>query len=37
MVPGDWTFQLWYGDKMLLEQKFTTYWAEEEPVEGGAS
>lgn len=25
MVPGDWTFQLYYQGKMILEQKFTVY------------
>jgi hypothetical protein len=30
MVPGDWTFQIWYNGTMLLEQKFTTYWPEDE-------
>jgi len=23
IVPGIWTFQIWYGDRMLAEQKFT--------------
>jgi hypothetical protein len=26
MVEGDWIFQIWLQDKMLVEQKFTTYW-----------
>ena len=26
MVEGDWTFQIWYRDQMLVEQKFTAYW-----------
>ena len=30
MVPGDWTFQIWYNGTMLLEQKFTTYRPEDE-------
>jgi len=30
MVEGDWTFQHWYKDNLLVEQKFTTYWPEEE-------
>jgi len=25
LVEGDWTFQLWYRDALLIEQKFTTY------------
>lgn len=25
LVEGDWTFQIWFKDKMLVEQKFTTY------------
>ncbi len=25
MVEGDWIFQLWYQDKLLIEQKFTAY------------
>ena len=29
LVEGDWTFQIWYEDKLLVEQKFTTYWPEE--------
>ena len=29
MVEGEWVFQIWYQDKMLVEQKFTTYWPEE--------
>jgi hypothetical protein len=33
LVEGEWTFQLWHGDKMLAEQKFTTYWLEEEKEE----
>jgi hypothetical protein len=23
MVPGDWTFQIWYGDQLLTSQTFT--------------
>ena len=30
MVEGEWVFQIWFQDKMLVEQKFTTYWPEEE-------
>ncbi len=29
LVAGDWAFQLWYQDELLIEQRFTTYWAEE--------
>lgn len=25
MVPGEWTFQLWHKNQLLLEQQFTTY------------
>lgn len=30
MVEGEWTFQIWYRDKMMVEQKFTTYRPEPE-------
>jgi hypothetical protein len=30
LVEGDWIFQLWSGDNMVVEAKFTTYWPEEE-------
>lgn len=29
LVEGDWTFQIWYGDDLLVEQTFTTYRPEE--------
>jgi hypothetical protein len=29
LVEGEWAFQLWYKDNLLVEQKFTTYLAEE--------
>jgi hypothetical protein len=29
LVEGDWTFQIWFQDRMLVEQTFTTYWPEE--------
>jgi hypothetical protein len=29
LVEGDWTFQIWFRDRMLVEQTFTTYWPEE--------
>ena len=33
LVEGDWTFQLWHKDNLLVEQKFTTYWPEKESSE----
>jgi len=30
LVEGEWAFQLWYQDDLLVEKKFTTYWPEEE-------
>ena len=29
LVEGEWTFQIWYEDQMLVEQTFTMYWPEE--------
>jgi hypothetical protein len=29
LVEGEWAFQLWYGDEILAEQKFTAYWPTE--------
>lgn len=29
LVAGNWVFQLWYKDKLLIEQKFTSYWPEQ--------
>jgi hypothetical protein len=29
LVEGEWTFQIWYRDKKLVEQKFITYWPDE--------
>ena len=29
MVEGEWVFQIWFEDKMLVEKTFTTYWLEE--------
>ena len=29
LVEGEWTFQIWYQDQMLVEQTFTMYWPEE--------
>jgi hypothetical protein len=28
MVDGEWTFQIWFDDKLLVEQEFTTFWPE---------
>ena len=30
MVEGEWVFQIWYKDEMLVEQKFTTYTPDDE-------
>lgn len=29
MVAGDWIFQIWYKEHLLIEQKFTSYWPKE--------
>ena len=29
LVEGEWIFQIWFNDQMLVEQKFTTYQADE--------
>jgi hypothetical protein len=29
LVEGDWVFEIWYQDKKMIEQKFTTYWPDE--------
>ena len=29
LVEGDWTFQIWFGEHLLVEQTFTMYWPEE--------
>jgi len=29
LVAGEWTFQLWHQDLLLIEQKFTTYWTDQ--------
>jgi len=26
MIEGDWTFQIWYEGKKMVEQTFTSYW-----------
>ncbi len=33
MVEGEWVFQIYYGDTLLVEQRFVTYWAESTPGE----
>ena len=32
LVEGDWVFEIWYQDKKMLEQTFTTYWPDEEEI-----
>ena len=32
LVEGDWVFEIWYQDKKLIEQTFTTYWPDEEEI-----
>ena len=32
LVEGDWVFEIWYGEKKLLEQTFTTYWPDKEEI-----
>ena len=32
LVEGDWVFEIWYKDKKMIEQKFTTYWPDEEEI-----
>jgi hypothetical protein len=36
LVEGEWRFQIWYRDKMMVEQKFTTYRPEEASTESKA-
>ena len=36
LLEGDWTFQIWFKDKMLVEQKFTTYRPEKAGAESKA-
>jgi hypothetical protein len=33
MLEGEWTFQIWYQDKKLVEQTFVTYWPDEAEVQ----
>lgn len=30
LVEGDWVFEIWYGDRKMIEQKFTTYQPDKE-------
>ena len=32
MVEGDWIFEIWYQDKKMIEQTFTTYWPDEDEI-----
>ncbi len=32
LIEGDWVFELWYQDKKLIEQTFTTYWPDQEEI-----
>ncbi len=32
LVEGDWVFEIWYQDKKLVEQTFTTYWPDKEEI-----
>ncbi|MEN8106833.1 MAG: DUF3859 domain-containing protein [Pseudomonadota bacterium] len=32
LVEGDWVFEIWYQDKKLIEQKFTTYRPDKEEI-----
>lgn len=36
MVEGEWNFQIWFRDKLLLERKFTTYIEDEVKPTNGA-
>lgn len=29
LVEGDWIFQIWFKEQMMVEQKFTTYWPDD--------
>lgn len=31
LVAGEWSFQIWFRDQMMVEQKFTTYQPEQSP------
>lgn len=30
LVEGEWVFEIWYQNKKLVEQKFTTYWPDKD-------
>ncbi|MEE9493676.1 MAG: DUF3859 domain-containing protein [Gammaproteobacteria bacterium] len=32
LVEGNWVIELWYQDKKLIEQTFTTYWPDKEEI-----
>jgi len=32
LVEGDWIFEIWYQDKKLIDQTFTTYWPDEKEI-----
>jgi hypothetical protein len=32
LVEGDWVFEIWYDDKKMIEQKFTTYQPDKEEI-----
>lgn len=34
MVEGEWVFQIWYEDKKMIEQKFTTYRPDDKAIAG---
>ena len=37
LVEGEWTFQIWYDDKMMVEQKFTMYKPEQASADSKAA
>lgn len=32
LVEGDWIFEIWHKDQKVIEQKFTTYWPDEQEI-----
>jgi hypothetical protein len=32
LVEGEWVFEIWYGDRKMVEQKFITYWPDSEEI-----
>lgn len=30
LAEGEWSFEIWYQGKLLIEQRFTTYWPQQE-------